>query len=193
MTTNQIYLAASYARKDEMKERRLALNSMGYDVTSRWIDQEGQHAKGDLPPDRYQSTPDECYEFAIRDVDDILKSDVFVMFTGDGLGSGGRHTELGIALGCCAISLIIIIGPRENVFQCSPRFAQFDTWDDFAKEVWKGQSIHASYDHIRHMIYGAMVPSVNVPGIMVTEDDGHIRVLLIHEEINEEDKSNGSQ
>lgn len=141
---SRIYLAGSYATKKTMKKYRDELTVMGYTVTSRWIDQEGAHAKGDLPPERYMTTPDECYSIAQRDIDDIGESDVFIMFTGDELGSGGRHTELGLALTCTTVQMIVIIGPRENVFQCNPSFVQFDNWGDFVNAVWEGIRITRS-------------------------------------------------
>lgn len=149
---SRVYLAGSYATKGTMKKYRDELATMGYTVTSRWIDQTGEHEKGDLSPDRYMTTPDECYEFAERDMDDIAQSDVFIMFTGDGLGSGGRHTELGLALTCTTVQMIVIIGPRENVFQCNPAFIQFDNWGDFVNAVWEGISISQSGFYVQQAL-----------------------------------------
>ena len=135
-----IYLAASYARKDEMRGVRDVLETAGFKVTSRWIDQEGEYEKGDIPPDRYSENPEVGIEFAERDLVDIAESDAFIMFTGDELSSGGRHTEYGIAL-MYNMKAIIIVGPRENVFHCHPSVMQFPSWRQFCHHMWSGLAI----------------------------------------------------
>lgn len=137
----RIYLAASYARKNEMRGIRDVLDTAGYIITSRWIDQDGEYKKGVVSSDLYQEDPRIGYKFAQRDVIDISEADVFMMFTGDGLSSGGRHTEFGLASVAPNIKAIIVIGPRENVFQCHPGIIQFPNWDQFCLHLWNGLAI----------------------------------------------------
>jgi hypothetical protein len=127
--TGWIYLAAQYERKEEMRKYRDELSSLGLNVTSRWIDNEGQdeglgindldveYRRGILP--------------ALTDTEDIARADVFIMFT-NGLGRGGHHTELGIAL--AMNKEIFIIGKRENVFHCLSAITIFPDWETFI--VW---------------------------------------------------------
>jgi hypothetical protein len=64
------------------------------------------------------------------DLEDVRGSDVCVAFTESAdaadRGRGGRHTELGIALGLG--SLIVIVGPLEHVFHCLPDLVHHKDW-----------------------------------------------------------------
>jgi len=50
-----------------------------------------------------------------------------------GAARGGRHTELGYAL--ARLKDLVIIGPRENMFQCLVGIEQFDNWTEFMDTV----------------------------------------------------------
>lgn len=109
----RVYLAARYGRRDEMQGTARWLRSLGYVVTSRWVECE----------DDDQMDSPEAARWAVNDVTDVLASDVLVLF-GEragvpGAGRGGRMVELGVALG--AGKEIIIVGPVENVFGHHPR------------------------------------------------------------------------
>lgn len=109
-----IYLAAWYERNAEMRDYRDRLKVMGHHVTSRWIDQHG----GDLPESmgegEVQENIDAAARYALKDLQDVVASDLLVHFTSPGFGKGGRHIEYGYAL---ALRMpIAIVGPRENVF-----------------------------------------------------------------------------
>lgn len=118
----RIYLASRYGRREELCECRDVLERMGHVVTSRWLS--GNHAIGgmDAPPDGDNGElSDQAIEnrkrFAEEDIDDILSSDLLIAFT-EPVGSvhmrGGRHVELGIAIG--RFIDVLIIGHRENIF-----------------------------------------------------------------------------
>jgi hypothetical protein len=69
-------------------------------------------------------------KFATDDFDDVIVADIVVAFTEQPRAStsrGGRHVELGIALGTG--TPVMVVGPRENVFCWLPEVSQFDTWD----------------------------------------------------------------
>lgn len=120
MPTVKIYLAAKYARREEMEEIALMLmNTHGYDITARWVfgGEEGKTLE----------------EIALFDLEDVDEADTVVSFTElpDMYTTGGRHVEFGYALG--AGKRLVVIGPRENVFHNFPTVEQFDTLEDWIR------------------------------------------------------------
>jgi hypothetical protein len=72
-------------------------------------------------------------KFAEDDLADVEACDMLIAFTeppraAGGRNRGGRHVELGIAIG--QGKLIAIVGPRENLFCWLPEITQFDTWEE---------------------------------------------------------------
>jgi hypothetical protein len=64
------------------------------------------------------------------DVEDVSRCDMLIAFTDaprSGSSRGGRHVELGIAIGLH--KQVVIVGPRENLFCHLPQVRQCDTWD----------------------------------------------------------------
>jgi hypothetical protein len=107
-----VYLAAQFARRDELASYIPAFEAAGLRVTSRWLKQmtplDGLAAR---------HTPDENRIFADVDISDVDIADGFVFFAEDpliGIPRGGRHVEFGWAL--ARGKEIAVIGPRENVF-----------------------------------------------------------------------------
>lgn len=103
----KIYLSAAWYRREEMQQFRVRLQGEGFDVKSRWLD-EGAIGLAHS-------------EAAEIDLDDISDCDVFVTFTEDSRShyfSGGRHVELGFAIG---LGLkVYVAGAPENVFHLAP-------------------------------------------------------------------------
>jgi hypothetical protein len=128
----RVYLAARYSRHPEMQAVARELRAMGHEVTSRWI--LGDHQMAD-----HVSTEAEHAErmrFAQEDLTDLKGADCCLCFTEaprTTTSRGGRHVELGIAIG--AGKQIILVGPRENVFCCLPQVEQFDAWEDAAAQL----------------------------------------------------------
>lgn len=100
----RIYLAAGYTAHPHMREIRDRLAEFGHTVTSRWI--AGDHAA---------TSPADGEAFALDDMDDIDAAVCLVCFTHWPSTTGGRHVELGYALGLG--HLVILVGPVENIFQ----------------------------------------------------------------------------
>jgi hypothetical protein len=125
----KIYLAARYSRNEEMRKYAERLNQLGHTVTSRWIN--GSHEISDA-----KEAHDSNARFAFEDMNDLIDSEYCVSFTDQprsSYGRGGRHVELGIALGIgkrCAI-----IGPRENVFHYLPTIEWFSDFDSFVAKL----------------------------------------------------------
>jgi hypothetical protein len=127
--TGTAYLAAQYERKEEMRKCRDDLWAINVKVTSTWIDNNDQ-GEG-LGADDLDKIPHMGIAPALLDTADIARADAFIMFT-NGLGRGGHHTELGIALAMNKV--IFLIGKRENVFHCLSAIQAFPDWETFM--VW---------------------------------------------------------
>lgn len=135
---NKIYLAGRYSRRAELFHYAGRLSSLGYQVTSRWLN--GTH---DL-----QSGPDDDElrrQIAMEDVADIRRCDILIVFTEEqGTGSsgrGGRHVEFGIAF--ALNKAIWVVGPRENVFHCLPGLYYISNWEDLLDFAANGLRIDA--------------------------------------------------
>lgn len=104
----RVYLAARYDRRLEMVERSRDLRALGgILVTAQWV--EGLHEGA--------SDPETLGRCAAEDLADITTADLLITFTETpdvGFTSGGRHVELGYALGLGIP--VLIVGPAENVF-----------------------------------------------------------------------------
>lgn len=131
-----IYLAADYARKSEMQGCRAFVEALGHKVVSTWIDNEQEQPFGIDGEAIDETTINRCAGLATADFSELKDSDTVLLFTTGRLARGGRHTEFGAAL--AMMKRIIIIGPRENVFQCASCVEQFDTWRAFAAWISKG-------------------------------------------------------
>lgn len=142
-----VYLAARYSRRLELCGYRDVLTGLGIDVPARWLN--GSHQIDDvgnpigeggealvehvrtegLSP---QAAAPLREKFALDDFEDVLAADILIAFTEVPRTSnsrGGRHVELGIALG--AGIPVVVIGPRENVFCHLPQVQHFETWEAF--------------------------------------------------------------
>src|SRR5262249_1689939 len=95
-----IYLAARYSRNEEMRGYREVLETeFGYRVTSRWIDQHGGQLEESMGPDQIEANRTAASVFADKDIADLRAADIVIHFTGGTGSKGGRHTEMGFALG----------------------------------------------------------------------------------------------
>jgi hypothetical protein len=136
------YLAARYTRRLELCRYREQLRNLRFEVYGRWLD--GSHQLGDTGTpigETGESLVEEGngdqaailrQKFALDDFEDVVNADRLVAFTEvprTANSRGGRHVELGIALG--RGKPITVIGPRENVFCWLPGVEQFDTWAEF--------------------------------------------------------------
>jgi hypothetical protein len=125
----KIYLAARYNRYPEMQIIRDVLVSAGHIVTSRWINGDHQINDADWSEDLKVR---EFSKFAANDLEDLLNAEIVLSFTeqpGPTSSLGGRHVELGIALGTKI--KCVIIGPRENVFHFLPQVERFPDFNTF--------------------------------------------------------------
>lgn len=128
----KIYLAARYERLSELSEYREKLQSLGYIVTSRWLN--GEHICESAKP---EMIADLNRDYAEIDLLDIDRSDTVILFTDKPktvLKGGGMFVELGYAIACS--KNIVIVGPRENIFCFLDNIDyQFDTWGEFLNAI----------------------------------------------------------
>lgn len=125
MSGKAVYLASRYSRRVEMLGYADALDREGYRVTSRWI--LGNHQAEN---DQLQAGA-AAEQFAREDLADLEAAQIVLAFTEEPRATssrGGRHVEFGYALG--QGKLIIIVGPRENVFCCLAEVQRVDSFED---------------------------------------------------------------
>lgn len=99
----RIYLASFYDDRFRLRTMREVLEKRGFEVTSRWIERDEPRGTGE--------------HRARKNLDDIKRADALVFFSEPlvhGQGQGGRHVELGIALG--TRMPIFLVGEPENAF-----------------------------------------------------------------------------
>lgn len=133
----KVYLAAQYARRDELKQHAVKLQEVGVEVTSRWLEEKAplNSDMGDHKVDFYQET-------ATIDIEDIDRANAVVFFSEDplvGIKRGGRHVEFGYAH--AKEMPIYVIGPKENVFHYRDRVYHYDTLEAFIADVQKGNIV----------------------------------------------------
>lgn len=109
-----IYLAASWPRRYQMRVRAVLLRGLGHTVTSRWHDGDAQRASEEELLGDDQTL---AIRLASQNWDDLERADLVICFTdppGSSLSQGGRHVEYGLAQ---AIGKPCwIVGPPENIY-----------------------------------------------------------------------------
>lgn len=124
----RVYLASSYTRKEELQGYAAQLKSAGFEVTSRWLrEKHGAHVQ------QHELTRRFNRETSQKDLIDINRSDLFVIFTRPEKERGGMFVEMGWAL---HMGLpVVIVGLRVNVFCYLPRLKQFDTFEELLNDL----------------------------------------------------------
>jgi nucleoside 2-deoxyribosyltransferase len=121
-----IYLAGKYEEYNHLREVKTQLESLGYRITSRWLTNPYKTSKTD---EQYRGN-------ALEDIEDIRRSDVFVMFNpkeAHNTGTGGRHFETG-----CAWALnkpVFLVGEKENVFHRLPEIQIVADFEELTRRL----------------------------------------------------------
>ena len=123
----EVYLAARYSRRPEMRVISEILEHNGISVTSRWLDET-------ISPESQLSdvTPSFCLGTALADLEDIRQADTMVFFSEDptvGTPRGGRHFEMGYA--CGIGKRLVVVGGEENIFHYLPGVVHYASLGDF--------------------------------------------------------------
>jgi len=136
-----IYLAARYSRRLELCGYRAELERLGHKVPARWLNGSHQLGNDGMPlteegerqfEEGHPSADVLRDKFARDDLEDVLSADLLVAFTEQpriGNSRGGRHVELGIAIGTG--KRIAVVGPRENIFCWLPQIMHYPDWPPF--------------------------------------------------------------
>lgn len=140
----EIYLAARYSRRTELCVYREQIEALGHEVPAVWLDGSHQISDKGTPvgeggealvegDDGSQSerAAELRRKFAADDFGDVYKCDRLIAFTEpprSRASRGGRHVELGLAIGMG--KQIWIVGHRENLFCWLGCVRFFETWDD---------------------------------------------------------------
>lgn len=133
----RIYLASRYSRYSEMQSIRTDVLRIGHEVTSRWINGDHQIPDSGLAD---QAKEEERTRYALEDLADLTAAELVISFTEEPRTTqsrGGRHVELGIALGMG--KMCVVVGPRENVFHCLPQVRRFATWTEALLSLNRGE------------------------------------------------------
>lgn len=110
----KVYLAARWEQGPVMRMWRTLLAAQDVACTSHWLDVQASWL-------RAVEGDDIMRENALLDFDDIAACDVLICYSprsGFGQGRGGRHSELGVALGMG--KPVVLVGERENIFHWHP-------------------------------------------------------------------------
>jgi nucleoside 2-deoxyribosyltransferase len=132
ITSTMVYLAAGYDQQERMRGyRKILEDRREIIITSRWIDVKESNP---MQEEAIAADKEGAANYCRVDLDDIDRADIFIMFTDSPSTSGGRHTELGYAL--AREKVIIVVGPRENIFQAGEAVIHFATWDDLCSYLF---------------------------------------------------------
>jgi hypothetical protein len=112
----RIYLAAPFEWIDRMKAYAEQLRALGFEVTSRWLDEQDKGGDTDLTDADGSTQLDKtelAIQFAVRDIRNILSADTVVEFNpGKALVRNTRLAEFGGAL--FLGKQCIVIGPKHK-------------------------------------------------------------------------------
>jgi hypothetical protein len=147
----KVYLASRFGRREELIGYAERLKEVGFECTSRWLVVEHDGAN---------VTDEMRQQYGTDDLEDVGAADIMINFTESRDGStdfdlmrsrarGGRHVELGFALGR-GLS-VYIVGPKENVFHHVPNVIQFETFEDclsYLKSLWLGEARLTSHREV---------------------------------------------
>lgn len=125
MAKVKVYICSSFPRRKEAQTLALRLSPI-MEIVSTW------HRDDLTVAPRVPNSP-EILQRTMRDFTQLRRSQLVIVFIGDNLTGGGRHTELGLALGMRKD--IILIGLYDpNPFELIPYLRRYDTADDLVKE-----------------------------------------------------------
>lgn len=131
----KIYTAGSFVSRDRLRPIRDRLWAMGHEVTSTWLDEVAK-------PENM--TQDEFYKkLAMKDVAELLSADMVIVDLIDPSSSGGRDTELGLALGSFAKKQVYLVGTLKSVFhQLADK--NYPSWEQLLNEFPNGKELPTS-------------------------------------------------
>lgn len=128
MAKVKVYICSSFPRRKEAQMLALKLSPI-MEIVSTW------HRDDFSVAPRVPNDP-EILGRVMRDFTQLRKSQLVIIFIGDNLTGGGRHSELGLALGMRKD--IVLIGLYDsNPFELIPYLRRYDTADELVAEFEK--------------------------------------------------------
>jgi len=122
----KIYLAARYSFRAEIKGYAKQLETLGFEITSSWLNQRAG-ADNDMEKPDYK-----LKKFARRDYDDVARADCVILFTKEPENKrGGHHVEFGI--GYALKKRMIVVGKKENIFHYLEEVTHYNTFEELLK------------------------------------------------------------
>ncbi len=132
-----IYIAGRYESLDMLQGWATYLVEDGHGISSRWLS--GAHDFAvDSAGQKIRAGGEEA-RWAAEDMEDVCRAEVLLVFSPKNhfcTGRGGRHVEVGLALGLG--KRILLVGERENVFHHLPQIEQYDSFNA-ARAALKGE------------------------------------------------------
>lgn len=125
MAKVKVYICSSFPRRKEAQMLALKLSPI-MEIVSTW------HRDDLKSVPRIPNNP-EILNRVMRDFTQLRRSQLVIIFIGDNLTGGGRHTELGLALGMRKD--IVLIGDCDsNPFELIPFLRSYRTTSHFIEE-----------------------------------------------------------
>lgn len=117
----RLYLASFFDTRERLYPIRDQLQTFGYEVTSRWLDE--------VPGAAFATSSAEYLRAcAVRGLEDIKRSNGFILDTFDTSPRGGQEVEWGLALSRMEMQRFVV-GPIRNVFHHLAQ-QRFETWEE---------------------------------------------------------------
>ena len=126
--TLNIYIAGWFGAKDRLRVIRDRIHAAGVGVVvSTWLDEETVAPEAPGETMVVGATPEQCREYAVRDLGEVRYADLFIIDTHDVNPRGGREVEYGMAL--AEGTAVWVVGPKRNVFHYIAH-QHFEDWTD---------------------------------------------------------------
>ena len=118
----KVYIAATFERKEEVKEIQQRFIKQGHVISADWTTHKtiAHEAKQE----------ELAKEYAIEDVDGVSSTDLFILLVGE-RKSTGAHIELGVALGA-NVPNVYVVGETDDssLFYYHPKVKRIKTIDE---------------------------------------------------------------
>lgn len=136
----RIYVAAPWVNKPDALAAKEKFEAAGFEITSHWITRESHLTYADLAKPEHE---DELVAQAVMDVEDIIRSDIFVILNLE--KSEGKATEFGFAYGM-DIPVILVGDRTRNIFY-------------FLPNVFRAETVEQAIEGIQLSVQGSDEPS----------------------------------
>ena len=131
----KIYIASPWLNRTEAAAAQEKFEAAGFEVTAHWIHHHSDAVMGDPKDDQ------ELQQQAIEDVEDIIKSDVFVILNLD--LSEGKATEFGMAYGL-GIPVILVGERTRNIFYYLPAVFRAESVEEAILGIQEAEKVGAA-------------------------------------------------